>query len=62
MTTKTPPRRAGRPAAQTKAVTIQVRISAAEAESLRKQANKEDRPVSNFVRKVLRQAIGSVAA
>lgn len=62
MTTKQAPRKTTRKRTETKTETIQVRLSAAEAQSLRLKAKEEDRPVSNFVRKVLRQAVGSLAA
>ena len=62
MTTKQAPRKTSRNSSDAKTEMIQVRLSAAEAKSLRLKAKEEDRPVSNFVRKVLRQAIGSIAA
>ena len=54
---KEPTRRQGRPAAPAKSVTIQVRMSAEEASLIRARAEMEDRPISNFIRKLLRQAV-----
>ena len=56
-TSKQTVRRQGRPVAASKSVTIQVRMPAEEAEYFRLKAEQEDRPISNFIRKVLRQAV-----
>lgn len=62
MTTKQKAQKVTRKSTEAKTETIQVRLSAAEAQSLRLKAKEEDRPVSNFVRKVLRQAVDSFSA